>query len=171
MKYKIYPTLHEESNNGWVWLFRADSDPRSVIRLCHKGRTVYCEWRRIDENFIAVYNSRLRTDTLSRENQDTLVVSDWYRRALEIKNGEAEVETGKAGWWGELKAGSQHPDPRVRLATRLGILGAWLGLSGLLFALTSLFWQRFNALAATLSVILGLLSLLACRGVRLSGTD
>jgi len=46
-----------------------------------------------------------------------------------------DVRQPKNPFWPALKAGSQHPDPTVRLANRLGLLGVWLGLVGVVGSL------------------------------------
>jgi len=171
MEYKIYAALHEESNNGWVWFAKPEFEPRTLVLLSNSqtGQCVYCECRRIDENFRKLYNDRPYTVKVSGEDQDVaLVISDWYRRALGIKTTKIDVDlrVSKANWWGELRTGCQHPDPVVRLATRLGILASLLGFSAFFFALSSVVSQKLNPIAAVLSVVLGIVSLFACRGVK-----
>ena len=68
-------------------------------------------------------------------------MADWYRKALAIGDTtKRDNETGTVllrlkviRLWGyrSLCFASHHPDPVVRLGTRLGMLGAWLGLLAL----------------------------------------
>ena len=69
---------------------------------------------------------------------DTIVAGQWYRHALGIsrttfldpgKNG-IDLKIEKVDYLGveALFAACHHPDLTVRLGTRLGVLGVWLGL-------------------------------------------
>jgi hypothetical protein len=72
---------------------------------------------------------------------DTLVMGEWYRDALSIaattqsnnRTGAVPLVVKKVRCWGwrSLRSACHHPDPVVRLATRLGVLGTWLGLVAL----------------------------------------
>lgn len=98
--------------------------------------TVYCEARLLDDNFVHFYNSKPHTKKIDATNfKDVLVIGDWYRQALGIPRTRMEVaievRQPSNPFWPALRAGSQHPDPTVRLANRLGLLGTWLGLVGL----------------------------------------
>jgi hypothetical protein len=140
MKYRIFAALHEEATEGWVWLATPPTEPHRLIILKNlelKSRpTVYCEARSIDDNFLKFYNDRKHTFRIDEGNyDDVLILGDWYRQALGIPaTGVAvdlEVQQPRNPFWPTLRAGSQHPDTTVRLANRLGLLGAWLGLLGL----------------------------------------
>jgi hypothetical protein len=140
MRYRIFAALYEETTAGWVWLATPRIAPHRLITLENEGseshRIVYCEARSLDENFIALYNSKPHTKKIDPSKYgDVLVVGDWYRQALDISGTQTEADIDvvqqKNPIWPALRAGSQHPDPTVRLANRLGLLGAWLGLVGL----------------------------------------
>jgi hypothetical protein len=141
LRYRIFAALREEATSGWVWLATPRVEAHRLIKV-RKPRdkkspiTIYCEGRRLDRNFIDFYNSQPHTHKIDAENcDDVLVVGDWYREALGVPGTkitvDLEIEQQKNPMWAALKAGSQHPDPTVRLANRLGLLGTWLGLLGL----------------------------------------
>ncbi len=95
--------------------------------------------------------ARLKLDPVALDKLgDIVVLSGWYRDAL------GGFETWSSHWkskdpdlylqklrvsqpwsmhWADLRAACQHPEPGVRVATRVAILGAWLGVAGLLAAL------------------------------------
>lgn len=122
------------------------------------NRTVHCTYRELDHNFIVEYNERKHTRKIDpcdlwlcypksaykeadqQKLKGFLVISEWYRNALGgFKTGEGPVELViKKPWlspWANLRAACQHPEPGVRVATRVAILGTWLGIVGVLFAL------------------------------------
>jgi hypothetical protein len=105
-----------------------------------------------------------------------MILSDWYRKALDIKpahKAQLDIESLKDHFWCALRAGCQHPDPMVRLATRLGVLGTWLGISGLLFALVPAISGENHAILPKLNLVVGAFvavlggtALWACRGIK-----
>lgn len=138
----VRASLHEEANAGWVWL---DGFPsRSLVKITHvaTGRRVICEARRFDANFLQKYNHdpRIAIDPLKRGH--TIVMSQWYRDALsgfpttapDHQTGLVELSISRCRCpkWAGIRAASQHPDMVARIGTRLGILGAWLGIVGLI---------------------------------------
>ena len=144
--YIIRAALHEETNDGWVWMCGKNTPAsRTIIKICRPdgGRCVYTEARTIDCNFLREYNINPRTDIIC--DQDTIVMAWWYRNALGIPDTtDSENKTGKVQlivtrakiWcWRSLRAACHHPDPVVRLGTRLGVLGALLGLTGIWLSL------------------------------------
>lgn len=157
VKYQIYAALHEEATSGWVWLATPPVQAHRLIKIKtprdKKLRmTLYCEGRCLDRNFVDFYNSQRRTRKIDAENfGDVLVIGDWYREALRISGTaetvELEIEQQENPMWAALKVGSQHPDPTVRLANRLGLLGTWLGLLGLAGAVEEMVRSARQALA------------------------
>lgn len=141
MKYRVFAALYEESTSGWVWLATPRVEPHRLVILRNNDPQlnhpiIYCEARSLDDNFITFYNSKPHTKKIDPKNySDVLVIGDWYRQALGIPGTKLEVDLEvcqlKNPFWPALRAGSQHPDPTVRLANRLGLLGTWLGLVGL----------------------------------------
>ena len=53
MQYRVFASLAEESNSGWVWLWKTDKlKSRTIVKIVHDGRNVFCECRAIDGNFL-----------------------------------------------------------------------------------------------------------------------
>jgi hypothetical protein len=141
--YIVRAALAEDTNDGWVWICGPSSKhlrSRTVVKMrCpNRCRSVYTEVRKIDHNFIQKYNQSPRIPIVCE--RDTIVMAEWYRRALgindttELDNNTGTVQlivtqTGLLGWR-SIRAACHHPDPVVRLGTRLGLLGAWLGFLG-----------------------------------------
>lgn len=194
MTYKIYAALHEETDRGWVWLVKDGFQTGDIVRLCSEdnpGRGVYCAYREIDGNFLTRYNERPHTRKIAPEKtykpgeqmaisdrkryKDLLVIGQWYRTALGVGDKEAccnvDVRKPWCSYWGHLRAACHHPDVSVRLGTRLGILGAWLGTSSLFLAILALVsrqWRGFwcaTGLAIILLLVFGAVGLIAGRGI------
>lgn len=70
---------------------------------------------------------------------DAIVIGGWYRRALgDLETGgpyELKICKPPLSLWADVRAGCQHPEPGVRIATRVAILGTWLGVAAFLPAL------------------------------------
>src|ERR1700674_5054526 len=159
--YRVFAALHDETDKGWVWL---TLDPqkgflsRSTIRIVRGKYSVYCEHRNFDANFVRRYDATDYTNGMyfpdkqsaSRREpvdldqlHDVIVVSGWYRSALggfktEGFGGAPQQLTicrPSFGAWADLRAACQHPEPGVRVATRVAILGTWVGVAALLSAL------------------------------------
>ena len=172
MLYRIFKALHEETDKGWVWLSSPKTNTRRIIWIYNpaKRRCVYCEYRYIDDNFVSIYNKKKHTRNINPELRDrALVISKWYRDALKLKDDEdtdveLSVNSSKLWGWGILRAGCQHPEAIVRVATGLGVISCWLGITSVLFASIGANWP-----AAIISVLLGLLILKACHSPRGGG--
>ena len=64
MKYKIYPTLYSEIRKGTVWsFFETDSNLIKIKNLENK-KSIVVSHRKIDENFIKIYNQSDFTNKL-----------------------------------------------------------------------------------------------------------
>jgi hypothetical protein len=150
-EFHIYFAMHEDTDKGWVFADLGDSYPSRTTILVKNpvtGRSVYCEYRKLDIYITQVYNKGIepylaepKPGTISLEEKDrknVLVISEWYRRALGglVVNSLVTLKY-KPGFpiWNDLRAACQHPEPGVRVATRVAILGTWLGIVGVLFAL------------------------------------
>lgn len=134
IEYNIYAALHEESNAPWVWLSTPDLPSRTIVRIRSEKpkRTIYCECRKIDANFIRYYNRDEQRRNIT-ESSIVLVISTWYRNKLEIPGTGMRVLLRVVpydNWWGELGLYRKHPDRIVRLAVSLGILSVVLGIVG-----------------------------------------
>ena len=144
-EYIIRAGLHDETNEGWVWT--SDQPSRTVVRITgpDSRRKIYCVARQIDKNFLNIYNQSNRIFIDEKNKLPTVVMGQWYRDALggfDTTNEEKDrgpvkltIESYGGGirrLWAPLVASSQHPDISVRLGTRLGVLGTWLGIIGIL---------------------------------------
>jgi len=138
--YKIFPALYDEAGESWIWFTEPPLPSRTVVRVKNPQtkRVVYCESREIDPNFLKHYNQHPRSKI---ENPDeALVIGEWYRDALggfETTHTSAslvklDIKPAPCPGWRGLRASCQHPDIAVRIGTRLGVIGLWLGVVGLL---------------------------------------
>jgi hypothetical protein len=142
MKYRIYASLHEEIDTGWVWLGTPVLPPRSIVKIrnTENKKIVFCEALQIEENFIRKYNeseNRMKIDS----PKSSLVISCWYRKILGDLPIQSETELKivlKDNPWGRLWACLQHPQVVVRIGTWLGIISVSLGLIGLFLGIMSL---------------------------------
>jgi hypothetical protein len=145
-EFVIRAALAEETNNGWVWICGPSKDdlasrPVAKVRRPWHLRGTY-ETRKIDPNFLGEYNNDPKGVRIDINTTfDILVMGEWYRNALAIaattqsnnKTGAVPLVVKKVQCWGwrSLRSACHHADPVVRLATRLGVLGTWLGLVAL----------------------------------------
>jgi len=153
--YIIRAALHEEANEGWMWMDELPS--RTLVKVTNRGnnRSVICQVRKFDENFLKKYNDRptICIPIESKKRKPTIVMGQWYRDALggfdttdeDNNSRQAYLDVKNVLWislpWATLRAAAgHHPDTVVRLGTRLGVLGAYLGMLGLL----SLFVEPFQ---------------------------
>jgi hypothetical protein len=177
IRYEIYASRDEDAKEGSVWLYRPNYPSRTIMvmkRVDEGGRQwkTFCEARHIDRNFIRRYNDNegQRTEILTRPT-NVLVISEWYRNALggfatshqpgHEKLYAIAVRRARLPGWRALRAAAHHPDFGIRLGTRLGVLGGWLGLLGILLGLPALkdvlgiLLKRLPALKDVLRILLG----------------
>lgn len=134
MKLKVYASLSEDSNNGWIWLPDIIINKRAVLKLQNldNNKSVYCEALPIGENFLRRYKL---ADTVLIENQDKIIVmNEWYREKLCITSTQVEhnFRVKKVNNpYGHIKASLDHPQIVVRLAMELAVIGFVLGIVGL----------------------------------------
>jgi hypothetical protein len=172
-EFEVFAALYEEATSGWVWLSRTagvnkELKPHRAIWIKHGIRKVYCECRLLDENLIEFYNSSRRTKKIDPSHyKNVLIIGDWYRSALDLGEPGTRVDLvvdfPKLSAWAILKAGCHHPDPNVRLSTKLGIIGVWLGIAGILYGV---FPEGKRWIAGCLSFGLLLLTLWVGKGIR-----
>jgi len=177
MLYIIRAALAEEANDGWVWMAKPS---RTVVRINNlaTGGSVYCQARDIrDPNFVNRYNQRPRISIVKPD--ETVVMGEWYRKALGIvatthsnnvdRRVDLDLKDLNRWGWGVLRAACHQPDVYVRLASRLGVLGAWLGVFGLMVPLANLLVGRSDAndwLVLAVAVATGIFGIWICRGPR-----
>lgn len=175
MKFHIHTAIHEESNNGWVWARIPGLRSRAIVRITNleNNRSVHCEYRKIDDLFLDHYN-RFKPDR-SRQMvlaEKPIMINLWYRSALGIERIDVDAdlyfrpETFKV--LGMIRAGSQHPDVITRLATRLGMLGVWLGMVSIVISLISLnaVPPCLRLLGITFMAATGVLGVFLSRGIK-----
>lgn len=172
----MYAAQHEESDKGWVWSKKEETLTRTIVLLKNREnkRSVYCEYRELDRNFVNLYNDEHRKfdpkyslPTNPKLWNDIIIIGGWYREALgHIKQQSSidlEIVKPFLSSWAGLRAACQHPDYGVRVATRSAVIGTWLGVIGLVFAvLPSLHLSMREG--AGISAALLILALLICRG-------
>jgi hypothetical protein len=135
--YTIYAALTEEENEGWVWFSVPTLRPRTVIKVRnpHNGRSVFCLSRQIDPNFLGRYNNHPRKTINEGGGKKTLAINAWYRDALGALDTQTdvclEISTPRLPFWRDIRAACHHPDIVARVGTRLGLVGAWLGMVAL----------------------------------------
>lgn len=138
---KLFASLREDTQQGWIWLQNPTLPARSVIRIKNpdNGKVVYCEALQIDNNFLAAYNQQPRF-TISAP-QEALVINGWYRAALGGVSTQSDVQLSIKpcnSWWGKFKACTHHPQTVVRVAAWLGLISVILGLLGAVLGAASL---------------------------------
>jgi hypothetical protein len=159
----VHVAMHDETNEGWVWT--RDFNSRSIVRILNpaNNKSVYCQVRKIDPNFCYQYNKKPRKFI---SEQNVLVISQWYRDALGITDEQRNAGSVALRivlmscfpflLWASVRAAAHHPDITVRLGTRLGILGGWLGLVGVSFPLLDMYWDKhwYKLFVSFLSVMI-----------------
>jgi hypothetical protein len=133
--------------------------------MASKKWVTFCEARHIDKNFLRHYAEPEGHRIVIKQPERAMVISEWYRNALggfptdyQKKFDNREIPNIKVydvikghfwqfrgplwQWWWAVRAACHHPDLAVRLGTRLGVLGTWLGL----VATVDLIWKMFHPL-------------------------
>lgn len=136
MKLKVFASLSEDINNGWVWVPDSIVGERTVVRIknCQSGNVVYCEALQIGDNYLKRYNTNDCTYRIN-DKHGAIVMSEWYRKKLRIQETQTEIEfevRKKDHLWGHVRASLHHPQIVVRLAMKLAILSVVLGAIGIL---------------------------------------
>jgi hypothetical protein len=134
MPYKVYAALKDDINSGWVWVGGFDGTQRSIIKIKNEenGKSVYCEFLKIDENFKKQY---VKGNTIQIENeQNAIIVNEWYRTKLDVnKNTDVSLSISTENHLiAKFMACIEHPQIVVRLATWLGVVSIALGIIGII---------------------------------------
>ena len=149
-EYIIRAALHDEANEGWVWASGISS--RAIVRLSNAAgdRVVFCQVRKLDDNFREIYNDDPKKRRIPLIDADTIVMSQWYRDGLGgIETTNKDNKIGKVAlkidsydrcWrpWGSVRAAAHHPEIVVRMGASLGVLGFGLGLTSVLPSLLTI---------------------------------
>ncbi len=135
MKLRVFASLSEDINSGWIWVPQNLVNERTVvwIKNSNSGKAVFCEALQIGENYVNRYNTNDRTYCLVDKNV-SIVMNEWYRKKLGISETQTEIDfkvVTKDNPWGHLMACLHHPQIIVRLAMELAIVSVVLGLIGI----------------------------------------
>jgi len=141
MKYRIYASLNDEINAGWIWIGTPTLPSRCIIRICNlaNGKKVYCEALQIEDNFTNRYNKDGRCTI--NDAKSSMVINAWYRKKLGDLATQTDQDldiTSADNWWGKVRSCVQHPQVIVRIGTWLGIISVGLGLLGVALGILSL---------------------------------
>lgn len=146
-KFTIYAALLEETKAGWIWIPKTNDIKSDLIKVTNpvKKKTIVCECRVIDDNFIDDYNKR-RTKRIKKNEMNNIVVSEYYRNKLGDIKTEQQVEliveesgNGIKGYIDRyLNAPFNHPDVYVRITARVAVWSLFLGGLALFFALLTI---------------------------------
>jgi hypothetical protein len=141
--FKVFAAMHEEMNEGWVWLTGSGFVPRSIIKITNKAnnKSVFCERLEIEENFTKKYNQSSMRVPID-PNEPTAVINEWYRKRLgnigTKKYHDLQIVEDN-GWWGKFRASAEHPQVVVRLATCLAAISVVLGIIGVVLGALSIY--------------------------------
>lgn len=138
---KIFASLTEDINEGFVWLQKNELQARTIVRIFNpqSERFVYCEALQLEENFLKRYNEgrRFRID----EPGSSIVMGSWYRAVLggleTQRDYPLQIEPAHTVL-GKFRACTHHPQVVVRVAAWLGLIGLVLGAIGVLLGIVSL---------------------------------
>jgi hypothetical protein len=135
---KVYASLFEHINDGFVWLKRPGLPARCVVKITNTQTKdyVFCEALQIDENFLIRYNSDRRISI--EQPESSVVMNGWYRKRLGNleTNHDYPLHIKSAdSLWCKVQASMHHPQNVVRIAIWLGIISCGLGLLSIIFGL------------------------------------
>ena len=125
LELKVYPALHEEAKEGWVWLPKLEGFCGRFVKIknMENCKSIVCVRREIDDNFIIFYEHRseylkkrqkITKEYLRPDKSKSIVISEHYRRKLDISTMQTvkfEIED-ILGWRSLvcfLKATCDHP--------------------------------------------------------------
>lgn len=139
MKYRIYASLFEEKDAGWVWIDNPKLPPRCIVRIRNlkNGKSIYCEALQIDKGFMHRYNKDPRIHI--EDPKSALVINRWYREGLSKRRGDFESRTNQelnitqfnnciTKCIARIFSCLGHPQIIVRISTWLAIISIVLGL-------------------------------------------
>ena len=140
-----YASLHEESKSGWVWVPPSEDLNSEFIEIINKEnqKSIICERRIIDDNYIERYNKG-NTKKIKSDDVDTIfIINEYYRNKLGGLATQKGVELNilnADGFCNErIKAYLDHPDPYLRMGIILGMIFVGLGILSLTLGLFSFF--------------------------------
>lgn len=151
---RIFASMWEDAQQGWVWLCVQGLPPRSVVKITNTqtGASIYCEALYIDNNFLRTYNQSPRHPI--SEPECSLVANAWYRAKLGCPDTQRDVPlTVKraSSFFGRYMACVHHPQAVVRVASWLGALSLALGVISLGLGVYSTLPERSSSSASSAS--------------------
>jgi hypothetical protein len=164
--------LHEESNEGWVWIPKGIDciETRDFIIIKRRGckSLIRCQARIIDENFSNFYKKRLEEYNKDRKsksvdlwyeikenNQLPIVMNDYYRKLLHLKTQEECVlEISKADYcYQKILAFLHHPNDVVKIATYMALISITLSTLSFLPVVISYFFSDIRNFSYFLIIV------------------
>lgn len=154
---KVFAAMYEELDSGHIWIPIGTIDnygslSRRIAKVSFGEKSIHCEVLELDPGYCKKYSEpgsgRL---LIADETENIVVINDWYRRKLGIdqtyKDSMVEVALDirlSAACFSGLLACFDHPQVIVRIATWLGLLGATLGLIGIIPTICSVIRWIFS---------------------------
>jgi len=131
--YKIYASLKQDMNEGWVWVTNPTINNRCIVRISNRdtNKTVYCEAMSIDHNYREAYKNGW-TETIN-PGESVITMNQWYRNKLGIDSTGSYASlmvSPETHLLARFRSCIDHPQVVVRLATWLGLVSVVLGIIG-----------------------------------------
>ena len=137
----IFRSLHEESNEGWIWTSPVSGiNSRDLVNVINKstGKSICVYCRIIDNNYVNIYNSNGGRKNIS--NYNSIVLSSYYRDKLGIMHDEtnSEFELKKIKFYQMIKIIRflfGHPEVSLKLVTILAVTSIFFGFIGIIISI------------------------------------
>jgi hypothetical protein len=146
-KYEILKAIHEESNEGWIWIQKEEEiKSRNFIKIEWSenkpkgGKSIRCQARTIDKNFYKFYTKR--KETVDKIESNSIIINEYFREKLGIT--DAMLKQRNVYNLSILKSNCciqkilaflQHPNDVVKIATWLVIFSILLSLISIMIAI------------------------------------
>lgn len=134
MNYRIFASLQQEIDSGWVWLLAKEFPSRCIVNIRSKRtrKQIFCEALQIDDNFLNIYNTSTARHKIE-DPETALVINAWYRKNLGDITTQSHEDLHiivSNGFFSKLRASLGHPQIAIRVGTWLGIISVGLGAMG-----------------------------------------
>jgi hypothetical protein len=157
MDYKVLPSLHEESVEGWVWLDdETCTEQNEFIKVTYSQKSAILYRRKADKHYRFKYNSKVKEAEENKlissetsisyrlsEESKAIIFSKYYRlklgidekllgKEIQLKISNANfLERNLTGYW-------NHPNPSISVAYRIAIISFAISIVSLLFSFFTL---------------------------------
>ena len=85
-KFKILPTVTEESLESWIWASHINiPNGFIIIKNPENSKSVKTFKRTIDKNFERIYNEKNTCKIDIAKNNNYLIINEFYRNVLKIR--------------------------------------------------------------------------------------